>query len=133
MKPSGLWLAVPSINRDAWWDWCADTRNYGGDRWRSQVTVDVSRLLVINNPDRLHALYGIETDTESEIGWDLISDVYSGIVVYPYTVRWGRTRPPPTWWNNWDCSSGCVWDLTAVVDTGGTEPVVFDPGAVLVQ
>ena len=124
-KPAGLWLAVPTGQRDSWWDWCGaenETGFLGG--WRTPVEADTARLLTIDHPDQLDSyayhLHGIE-----HINWAAAArDGHAGILIDPYDSYPCWPRIPPMWWHGWDCASACVWDTTICAAAGPAEEIV---------
>lgn len=49
------------------------------------------------------------------IKWEEVREIYSGIIIAPHI--WGENvsiNPLFFWYQGWDCSSGCVWNLKCI-------------------
>jgi len=59
------------------------------------------------------------------IDWEAVAKRYTGIEIEPY--NWERRNSGPNnnysmsmlWYYGWDCASGCVWELDALVSFNG--------------
>ena len=52
-------------------------------------------------------------DYRGAIRWDLVKERYQGIIIAPY--QWDcRLKLQTTWYYGWDCSSGCIWDISSI-------------------
>lgn len=124
-KPHGLWYSAP-CDEDGWEHWCrAEEFNLDGLAARHSVLVDFSRVLAIRE-ERDLVLFADEYMTATHhdgmvvqrwsrgIDWKAVAFDFSGIEIAPY--RWeSRLREGRDWYYGWDCASGCVWDLTAIL------------------
>jgi hypothetical protein len=50
--------------------------------------------------------------TSFYIDWEMVCGEYDGIIISPFC--WER-RLEVMWYYTWDCASGCVWNLSAVI------------------
>lgn len=134
LKPRGLWLSVPEGPRDGWWNWCEREAFHKGRRWRTPVEVDVGRLLVVRHPREVEPWTRNWKIREESPGldwvdWRAMGEAHAGLLVEDY-VSWpeddfAQGVISPTWWYAWDCSSACVWDLSAARVAGRPERVEF--------
>ena len=119
-KPSGIWY---SVNGD-WARWCSDEEfRIAHLAIRHKLTLDPGRILA------LHCAVDVEEFAENyrtawpdlpasstlrSIDWPRVASKYAGIEIAPYQWRL-RLAEGFTWYYGWDCASGCVWDLSAVL------------------
>ncbi len=122
MKPDGLWFSV----EDGWgWaDWCRQ-EEWSLDKLCFEHKIKFkkdARIILIKNEDDLDAFTKLyqdwpEFDTDCMgsmfIDWIKVATKYQGIIIAPY--QWGRRlHMDSSWYYGWDCSSGCVWDASAI-------------------
>ena len=105
IKPRGLWLS--------------DEDDYGWSEWCRRKEFYVNRLAMENRfeliPD--HNVLIINSVLEIEkfehkygpliIDWNKVSKDFGGVIITPYLGVYRSS----TWYNGWDCASGCIWDL----------------------
>lgn len=129
-KPRGLWVSV----EDGWgWkDWCtAEEFNLDHLAYEYKVTVKKeANILYLNNPQEIIDFGHQYADQEYNLReiylkymptsimflkWKEVMQKYQGIIISPY--QWDcRLRLETSWYNGWDCSSGCIWDINAIYD-----------------
>ena len=115
-KPYGFWY---SIDND-WLEWCEGNM----PDWAKANTVDLfvnmDDILVIDNATDLESFvkqYGIEENNFILIDWEKVAVKYKGIEFQDY---WSYRRVGNhynyrnMWLYGYDCSGGCIWDLTAI-------------------
>lgn len=121
-KPRGLWLSVEG-DYD-WKSWCeGEIFCLENLACAHEVTLHPSaKILRISDADGIDDLterfpvyfpisghdayiYGIQ--------WAEIAKDYQGIIIAPYI--WSRRLDmKANWYYSWDCSSGCIWDASAI-------------------
>ena len=132
MKPTGFWVSIEHPTEDyfGWKDWCqSEEWNQDGLQYKAIINVDpeasVLELPTIQDMYRFNKDYGVlEEDRRMRnpwsnsndlmyIDWDQVYEKYSGIFIYPYhhTLRLENNF---MWYYGFDCSSGCIWDLSIV-------------------
>lgn len=47
------------------------------------------------------------------IDWITVAEEYQGIIIAPYQFDC-RLETETSWYYGWDCSSGCIWDVSCV-------------------
>ena len=115
-KPLGLWYSLGP----AWLDYCRDELPHLEQALHYKLTLDRSRLLVINSDAELDAFtkeFRVEgvRHPDYSIDWRrVVATGAGGIEVAPYFgVAGGRRRV--TWAYTWDVPSGVVWDDATIV------------------
>ena len=126
-KPEGLWVSVQG--EDDWPSWCS-REEYAPNRLRHSHQVRLFRdanILMINSSAELLDFtdaYAVQTDWERRwdwkrdnkrqwpIDWRQVAMQYDGIIIAPY--QW-QCRSAVDWYYGWDCASGCIWNLSAIV------------------
>jgi len=134
MKPQGLWVSDDECAEDSWPVWCiANDFNLEGLRYAYDVTLDPTfHALVLGTPEAIDGFtkeYAVSFEdrfrAEADlaglrlphinsgmwIDWKRVAARYSGIICTPYI--WSR-RYGPMWYYVWDCSSGCIWDVSKI-------------------
>lgn len=108
-KPRGLWY---DLNRE-WKSFATESDMVLGNR--HNVTIDRSRILILKtgkDVDTFRKKYERLLDREFEvIDWKSVAKRYAGIEIHHPR----RFKDRPTWLETWDVSSGCVWDMSAVL------------------
>lgn len=127
-KPRGLWLSVE--DGEGWRDWCE------GEKWGlerlvfKQVVIlrDWACILYLRSVEDIDVFtsrYKVEETRNGlypsySINWPEVAKGYQGIIIAPY--QWDRRLEWDTsWYNGWDCASGCVWDVEAIESVGEAE------------
>lgn len=132
MKPNGFWVSV--AGPDDWPAWCrreefrVDTLEH-----RSVVVLaDDANILHISTPEQLDEFHlkfcvddvdfprsrpwmfeaGLDERKYWSLDWAAVAQQYQGVIIAPY--QWPR-RLDVMWYYGWDCASGCIWDLDAIV------------------
>ena len=145
-KPHGLWLSCETgIEGDiSWQEWCK-MEEYRFDRLKYKHKVKLkpnTKLITIKDKASLiqftnkYIKRPIKTLTSNlYIDWITISKSYQGIMIYPIQSN-SRHDPRLSWYNSWDCASGCIWDTNTIksiklveeitnIKIGGT-PITYD-------
>lgn len=117
-KPVGLWLSDESDF--GWKEWC-EAENFHLERLESAtdfIIKDSANILRISSIEEALEFNDIWSNTNKDRyfnspKWDEVSKAYDGILITPY--RKDYTVWLPTWYSGWDVSSGCFWNLDAIV------------------
>lgn len=129
-KPEGLWVSV--LGEDDWPTWCESEGSFTNTLAAAhQVTLRpdaaIRRISTPAGIDSFHETYAIHTDFEFRYGvghhrwpidWARVVTEYDGIIIAPY--QYSR-RFSPDWYYGWDCASGCIWNLDAIVAVEQTD------------
>jgi hypothetical protein len=115
-KPDGLWISIGS----AWARWCHG-EEFGLDRLlhKSVVDVDLGRVLLMKNNEDILSFEKQYRCAESWIAdvryveWGAVALDYSGVILVNYD-RDFIINNAGIWSWGWDCSSGVIWDLSAI-------------------
>lgn len=122
IKPVGLWLSVGN----AWEDWCkAEEFFLKGLTHKSKVGICHDSVLSISGIDQVHEFF--DKYGQSDIGeylkggmhfvdWLKVSEDYSGFMIedYGFYCLMNPDLVGHIWLYGWDCSSGCIWDKSAI-------------------
>ncbi len=124
-KPIGLWVSVEHENSDMnWKEWCeGESFQLENLKYAHEITLKKdATIFYIKTPEELFSFtreypystrtYDIEYDTY-KLNWNKISEEYQGIIITPYLWEC-RLSIESSWYYCWDCSSGCIWDLTCI-------------------
>ena len=115
-KPNGFWYSLGS----SWYEWCMSGDSaclLGG--YLFEVEIDRSKIAKIDGSDRevkqLEKKYPQKNkpliEKMSHPDWKSMSKDFKGFEV----SRFGRDRLKSSmWYYGWDCSSGCIWDTSAI-------------------
>lgn len=127
-KPDGLWFSVEDVgnhhNDYNWKEWCEEQ----GYRVEAlTVTYEIilkeyanilhlkteQEILEFTKQFRLKTrVWDAEWDTYN-LEWNEVKKKYQGIIISPY--QWNcRLALETCWYYGWDCSSGCIWDLSCI-------------------
>ncbi len=126
-KPNGLWVSVEGIsapNNYDWKQWCESEIFFVENLINSYEIVlqEESKILHLKSPQEIFVftkLYAPKTrdwDTKHDtyqINWHEVKKNYQGIIIAPYQWKC-RLALETCWYYGWDCSSGCIWDLTCI-------------------
>lgn len=125
-KPNGLWVSVEG--EDDWANWCKDN-DFGCLDYATEVVLrqsaNVLRLSSACDLDEFHAKhsyvahrYGVDLGNRTDIDWTAIAKSYDGIIIAPYVwsrrLNFDKSGCVSDWYYGWDCSSGCIWNASAV-------------------
>lgn len=128
MKPQGLWYSCEGSNL-GWKEWCEAEDFRIEDLTHGYVLeIDFTQMLVIRTTEELDAFhdeYNIEIIPSIKmrrIDWEAVAKRYTGIEIEPY--NWQRRLSQTDvmdmlWYYGWDCASGCIWELDALVSFNG--------------
>jgi hypothetical protein len=123
-KPQGLWVTPGLEAGFSWPEWCKDEDFLPiGDYQRHIVAFeDGARLLVLDTPESLDLLtnvFGVDALPHIPgldrrvIDWQAVEAAgYDGVLITPY--HWQR-RLAHMWYYGWDCASGVVWNMDAIM------------------
>ena len=127
-KPNGLWFSVEITERFPnnynWKEWC-EANSY------RIASLDVSYEIILKEDANILHLkteqeileftkeYPLKTrDWDAEwdtyqLEWDEVKKKYQGIIISPY--QWNcRLALETCWYYGWDCSSGCIWNISCI-------------------
>jgi len=117
-KPVGFWVSVKG--EGDWIDYL-DTVDYHDDvhyEHSVSLTKDADILYLNDYQDMVafQEIFGVVKDThygyqDLRIDWLLVTQHYAGIIIPTFD---GQARRDLDWYFNWDCASGCIWDLSAI-------------------
>lgn len=121
-KPVGLWFSVEGPYD---WKWWCEGENFRVDHLAVAYKITLKRdanIIYLNNPEELYVFtqkynrptrfWDPEQDTY-QLRWEDIKALYQGIIIPNYL--WDcRLALESSWYYGWDCSSGCIWDLTCI-------------------
>ena len=121
-KPVGFWVSVS----EDWKQWC-EGEDFGLERLTvcHEITLaDSANILRLSTPEDLDQFTKRFALPDSSgwpgrrfgerIDWEGVRCQYQGIIIAPYC--WERRLAEHTfWYYPWDCASGCIWDLGAIV------------------
>lgn len=124
-KPNGLWLSDESGGEDTfgWSCFCADADMTMGS-FVHEVDIDATAsILILRTVEEVRTFHkGYARRMASPysrsqwIDWDAVAREWCGIIITPYLWEI-RLDNMMRWYQTWDCASGCVWDLSVIVDS----------------
>ena len=116
-KPNGLWVSVE--DGEGWRDWCEDNDFRTG--WSHIYEIELApaaNLLLLESAldiDRFHHDYAMDDEYGSVlIDWQRVAKTFDGIIIAPYQWSHRLVSPASDWYYGWDCSSGCLWQKSAI-------------------
>jgi len=116
MKPNGLWLSVDGD--DSWEDLCRN-ENFRIEYLKYKYIVKLKKDANIRHLIGYDDIVAFTQEFEykylsfTEIKWPKVAKQYDGIIIDPYVWK-GRCAITLSWYYNWDCASGCIWNLDAI-------------------
>lgn len=127
-KPRGFWVSVDG--EYDWKEWCTDEHFHLAalDNPTALTLAPDANVLLITTVAELIAFtgeYGIESRYSSHalaIDWHRVAQEYDGIIVTPYIWEC-RLKTYTSWYYGWDCASGCIWNLDALIQSTEREEV----------
>lgn len=125
-KPAGFWIT--DSTEQCWRSWCVSERfSLESLTHKHIVTLDESGILILRNPYdlddftkrfRIDNWWGGEDNRkycDKCINWKEVAKAHTGLIITPY--QWERRMSDDySWYYGWDCSSGCIWDASAILD-----------------
>lgn len=122
MKPDGLWYSAHSEAGDTWEDWCESEEPgwLGGKVY--ELEIDESKILRLGTIRSIIAFNNGFKASRHEINWHAAAERWSGIEIVPYRQSW-HLRCEMAWYYGWDCASGCIWDMNALLSFREVETV----------
>lgn len=130
-KPHGLWLSDESANI-SWKSWCENEEfRLNTFTYRTDFEVDLTNVLwlqseldILNFTDEWADIrrerYNNREFTNYIIPWDRVGQQYNGILITPYIWEC-RFTIKTTWYNTWDCASGCFWNPNCLIRVSAKE------------
>ena len=126
-KPRGFWVSCETgIKNDTSWEkWCK-IEGYSPERLKYKHEIKLNEkahLKTIKSPEEIQQFTNQYLENPlptipqlkfcTAINWTKVSEVYDGILIYPY--QWSmRLNDECFWYYPWDCASGCIWDLDII-------------------
>ena len=121
-KPVGLWFSVESPYD---WKWWCEGEDFRVDHLAFSYKITLkpdANIIYLNNAEELFAFtrkynrptrYWDPDQDTYQLRWEEIKSLYQGIIIPNYL--WDcRLALESSWYYGWDCSSGCIWDLTCI-------------------
>lgn len=120
-KPFGFWLSDESDG--GWKDWSeGNDFNIEGLAHEIKLIADTSRWIVLSsNKETLEFNEKYKNKIISYINWNQVKKDCAGILIALYSHR-QEVRMDLMWYNSWDCSSACVWDLSTIKEFANENP-----------
>lgn len=122
-KPRGLWVSCAVAEDDGpdWPTWCeSEGFELGRLAVRHEVVLAESACILMIGGDAELVAFDREYCAPSPYrglrkkpDWRRLAGEYQGIIISPYL--WNQRLGKIDWYYAWDCASGCIWDLTAIV------------------
>lgn len=127
-KPVGLWISVESAEFGGynynWRKWC-EAEEFNLEKLACAYEIELkedANILHLKTCNEIFEFTGkykastrgfdCEHDTY-QIRWDEVKKLHQGVIIAPY--QWDcRLALESSWYYGWDCSSGCIWDLTCI-------------------
>lgn len=114
-KPFGLWYAI----NNEWLEWCEYEMPNWIKKYQFKLEVDLSKILVISNIFELQLFYDEYKNDNAILGgihWHKVAEKYCGIEMINYGIlKYDNKLEYDTWLYGWDVSSGCIWDMKALI------------------
>lgn len=120
-KPRGLWYSI----NESWIKWCKDNMDHWIKPYNIEIEIDESKMCIIKTPEDLDKF--VETYVHPsnrtpneywsrQVNWNDVVKDYSGIEIQNYSsIKYYRTyKMTQMWFDGWDVSSGCIWDLSII-------------------
>jgi len=129
-KPSGFWFSVEGeecgIN---WREWCKQEDFYVEclKNPHEILLKENAKIIHLKTPNEIieftkkypflreqwNNVQGRRLCRSYELDWDKVKQEYQGIIISPY--QWAcRLSNDTVWYYGWDCSSGCIWDISCI-------------------
>lgn len=116
-KPRGMWVSIDG--EYGWPEWCRE-ENWGVERLAHRTPVTLApdaKVLVMGSLTDLLGFterYGYTAWGMVSIDWARVAQDYDGVIITPYL--WAARLDDRTfWYYGWDCASGCIWNLDALL------------------
>jgi hypothetical protein len=127
-KPNGLWVSVESTESGGdnfnWREWCKAERFHLQNlecAYEIELREDAN-ILHLKTRDEIfeftnkYRAFSKNFDGQNDtyqINWQKVKKLHQGIIIAPYQWKC-RLALESCWYYGWDCSSGCIWDLTCI-------------------
>jgi hypothetical protein len=128
LKPRGFWVSVDGEHD--WKEWCTDESFHLAalDNPTALTLAPDANVLTLTTVAEILAFtgeYGVAARYDGgapAIDWQRVAGEYDGIIIAPY--QWEcRYEHHTSWYYGWDCASGCIWNLDALVQSTEREGV----------
>jgi hypothetical protein len=129
-KPSGFWFSVEGEDCVFnWREWC-EGENFRVEHLKFPHEIILNEDAKIINlkthqdildftkkypylRDQWNDASGRRLCKTYELDWSKVKQEYQGIIISPY--QWEcRLNSECDWYYTWDCSSGCIWDMSCI-------------------
>lgn len=118
-KPHGLWVTPEDEDN---WEWWSRAEQFNIENLDNRFVLQLhqsAEILWIKDANQLDKFAKDYSKTPGipgfrdlyAIDWHKLAAEYQGVLIIPYI--WQR-RMDNLWYYSWDCSSGCIWDPTAI-------------------
>lgn len=123
-KPAGFWFSVEGPYD---WKWWCESEDFRVECLQISYEVklkETSKIVFLNSESDIYSFtqkyrlqekvrpWGSYPDT-SQLNWKQIKEKYQGIIIPKYFWEC-RMSMSSCWYYGWDCSSGCIWDLSCI-------------------
>jgi hypothetical protein len=121
-KPNGLWISIEGPDD---WEWWCTQEDYNTENLVVSYEVKLkenAKILYLHTEEEILEMaekypnktrsWDIESDTY-QLDWNEIKKEYQGIIIPQYLWEC-RLSLKSCWYYGWDCTSGCIWDLTCI-------------------
>ena len=113
-KPNGLWFSVEDGN--GWKEWCIanDFRKHypwNDLSYKLEIKDNAHILHIKSHHDAISLTRKFPGEVPGSTCWYKIKQHYQGVIFSPYQKFYDKEW---WWYENVDCSSGCIWDLDAI-------------------
>ncbi len=133
-KPHGVWVSVEDyVDDENWKTWC-ESENFRLDGLTYRYFVKIkheSKILHITNTKELESfslkykgnnpadsyVFNIYKNSKAYIyiiEWNNVLEEYDGIIIAPYNWECRCMNSTTSWYNGWDCASGCIWNIDVI-------------------
>lgn len=120
-KPHGLWITTDS--EDGWREWCLrEEFGCGSYRFDLRIKPEANLLWLKTEEEMIEFTDEYELKDNNPVkglrfwlDWQRVMDKYQGIMIFPCQYRM-RMDDRTTWYNPWDCASGCIWKPASVLE-----------------
>jgi len=121
LKPRGLWYGI----NGEWHRWCKSNVKEYIKRYDYVIDLDMSKILCLRSSSDIRLFidkYDFVPDIFKNvdfkhlsmwIDWQAVAKKYDGIEIDPYEHNF-MAAINMLWYYIWDCSSGCVWNKSAI-------------------
>lgn len=133
-KPYGFWLSIEDFEEDQNWKTWSEANKFNLCSLKHKYLVTLkkkAKILYLQTNAQLIE-FGLKykgNDPEDFfkysqdrtrppyiylIDWKIVMSEYDGIIIAPFQWDCVFINPTASWYYGWDCSSGCIWNVSAV-------------------